>query len=1619
MGEVKNAFIKSKMNKDLDSRLVPSGEYRNAVNVQVSKSEGSDVGAVENSLGNIEISDFAKQQSLLGITLTANVAISFTLPVSTVLGLKIGMKLYITNAGANQSETFKGSIASIDAANSTITMDQTVGALTTATLRFEYDLRCIGTLSDDANSNLYLFFTDFTDPFPNSSTFDPNSNNFIFQYNTALNVSTLLVEGAFLNFSKTNVIYGINILEELLFWTDNRNQPRKINVQLAAEKVFPANPASYYTTEEQISVAKYNPYQAIELYDVSDKSTSATTEYETTMKDVTSFNMPNGGNGLLVSRTTLTVVLSSFDGQIVIPNQYNTLGASVAYINNDNIVNIPNISVDSVAYNEALTQWTITFVGTGTFPVLGVNTRIILNPNPYYNSEFSGNDKYLEDKFVRFGYRFEFDDGEYSIFSTFTQPAFIPKQDGYFIYKSELGVTDIEDMSNTYRSTVVSFAENKVDEIKLRLPLPFKNYELKDKLKIKSVEILYKESDQNAVKVISSVDISTITGSSASSIVTTATTASTSVVVNSIKGTVNIGEIVYGQDIVGTPKVVSFTPTDPNNISLSGTIVMSSVQTLPLNSSITIGNPDYYVYSYNSSKPYKTLPTSDTIRVYDKVPVKALGQEIISNRVVYANYQNKHNPPPSLDYNVLASDKSNFNLKSGSSTVVAIISASSIEIGAVSGSIGIGSIVSSPEITSKISITGITGSTITLSGDVTLTVGAVLKFTASSTIENTTSIVEYPSSSLKANRTYQVGVVLSDKFGRQSTTLLSSNVDVTQSGGSRFSGSTIFVPYIENTVDAADWFGNSIKILFNKAITTIGSKLYNDDVSSINYNPLGWYSLKIVVKQTEQEYYNVYLPGIMASYPENSSLELGNTSHTVLINDNINKVPRDLTEVGPDQKLFRSSVRLFGRVENSKIDLIGNTNVGEGNNQYYPIGTDTVSAIATVDDLFNYSDSNQPQPNYFPQFYSLESTPSIARISTKNKIGQVADLNFNASSAQVSLGGVADLLRIVSVTGDVTKILNGDNVAGPGFPEGIIVDGSGFTPGAAVPNFIAVRASSTGDVIAVSPASTTIPGNLITGLGIPNGTTVLSKVASSPDELLTLSNIVSVTNGSNLTQTSPSTLSINLPVSVQEGDIIQITSGGAPSIERLAVYETEPVDSLLDIFWETTTTGLVNELNFLITNNTDAAGVGASGISTFNTPNFNEGLWSTVSGGVKTFPNINNGTLFLVDSFNQAIPSADIDTDLNISSITNGAGTDVSSYFDLVETSTGSFEYNIRTTAAYEANVYYGDNANLRTFTINFACTVNGLQSVFSETLNLGNVTPFIISPLVPGDTSPVYTADIIVNIGSTTVEDIITLDASNGSGGYVATPANPAPNSKEDLTWSISSEEDQAGTTTTFFAIDSETGKITNTGFANSSMLVSVYTLVIELADSDLTIQRTVKVNTGREVIVKGDVTLPNGDTFGPMGVYQLNYGPNNAGNTAQFTVLIVYVVPLIIPPALIDGTGGCYIYQRPTGESDNTSANPWTTLVNNSNNSSIFIPYNGGPNCNPASTCCEWSGPYSGLFAANPLTAAISSFSGGSGSNGVCGPAGLYGAPSRTSSVIPAPDSDNFAFEVGAFGS
>ena len=54
MPEIKHTFQAGKMNKDLDERLIPKGEYRDALNIEVRTSDGSDVGTVQNLYGNIK-----------------------------------------------------------------------------------------------------------------------------------------------------------------------------------------------------------------------------------------------------------------------------------------------------------------------------------------------------------------------------------------------------------------------------------------------------------------------------------------------------------------------------------------------------------------------------------------------------------------------------------------------------------------------------------------------------------------------------------------------------------------------------------------------------------------------------------------------------------------------------------------------------------------------------------------------------------------------------------------------------------------------------------------------------------------------------------------------------------------------------------------------------------------------------------------------------------------------------------------------------------------------------------------------------------------------------------------------------------------------------------------------------------------------------------------------------------------------------------------------------------------------------------------------------------------------------------------------------------------------------
>ena len=66
MPELKRSFQSGRMNKDLDERLVPNGEYIDAMNIEVSTSEDSEVGTVQTVLGNIDRSPLVPEGYCVG-----------------------------------------------------------------------------------------------------------------------------------------------------------------------------------------------------------------------------------------------------------------------------------------------------------------------------------------------------------------------------------------------------------------------------------------------------------------------------------------------------------------------------------------------------------------------------------------------------------------------------------------------------------------------------------------------------------------------------------------------------------------------------------------------------------------------------------------------------------------------------------------------------------------------------------------------------------------------------------------------------------------------------------------------------------------------------------------------------------------------------------------------------------------------------------------------------------------------------------------------------------------------------------------------------------------------------------------------------------------------------------------------------------------------------------------------------------------------------------------------------------------------------------------------------------------------------------------------------------------
>ena len=231
MPEIKNNFLKAKMNKDLDDRLVPNGEYRNALNLQISRSESSDVGEFETMLGTTSL-------GYLGLGSAFD---SFT-GIKTYVGKVIGQhtdeangKLYTFSTAYTGSDVtprdiqvFTGGGAPI-IGNTFVLYDGAGNVLDPLALGVQVGMSLWGNAIDSSvNVNFDPYVTEVTNAnitiswntagsIASGLPFTIGWCNKIHVYDIRTGITTLLVEGGFLNFSTLNRIYGVNLLEGLLF----------------------------------------------------------------------------------------------------------------------------------------------------------------------------------------------------------------------------------------------------------------------------------------------------------------------------------------------------------------------------------------------------------------------------------------------------------------------------------------------------------------------------------------------------------------------------------------------------------------------------------------------------------------------------------------------------------------------------------------------------------------------------------------------------------------------------------------------------------------------------------------------------------------------------------------------------------------------------------------------------------------------------------------------------------------------------------------------------------------------------------------------------------------------------------------------------------------------------------------------------------------------------------------------------------------------------------------------------------------------------------------------------------------------------------------------------------
>ena len=272
-------------------------------------------------------------------------------------------------------------------------------------------------------------------------------------------------------------------------------------------------------------------------------------------------------------------------------------------------------------------------------------------------------------------------------------------------------------------------------------------------------------------------------------------------------------------------------------------------------------------------------------------------------------------------------------------------------------------------------------------------------------------------------------------------------------------------------------------------------------------------------------------------------------------------------------------------------------------------------------------------------------------------------------------------------------------------------------------------------------AAAVVSGQTVTGNGIVDGTIIVSVSNSGGFRKIVLNKNTEGTSVGDVLTFSPTQIDVTMP--------------------QLAVMETDGVISNLDIFWETTSEGLINELNQAVLGGT----ADAVSLSGFNASIFKESLALNSE--------ILSADFTILDQFgNDIVYSATTPPQLQLHSVLDYSGNNVTSTFSLARTGNN---YNVE----LEDYLYYSNQSSTKqTYSFTFEVNYEGIQSfITQQPISLINVIPTFAQPAnvtyIPGTDGG----------GNGT---IINVQAQNGANTDIS--ANVA---WKDISWSLTVTKD------------------------------------------------------------------------------------------------------------------------------------------------------------------------------------------------------------------------------------